>query len=150
MFIKKSFKCFKNFNAFLCIFRWGKGWTNACICVGTHSQPFTTDLLDGFWWDLVKMKYLWSRTCLEAVKPDPPRVGQILITGVPFFKELLSPDQKAIATNRMHSNNLEACEKNCWTLLLVPIRSHNFDTILTFFLTKSFLCILMQFLWNFM
>ena len=37
----KRFKCFKNFNEFsMYLFRWRKrGCTNACICMGTHSQP---------------------------------------------------------------------------------------------------------------
>ena len=46
MLIYKSFICLKNFNEFLCIYLdegkgGGGGWcTNACICMGTHSQPF--------------------------------------------------------------------------------------------------------------
>ena len=37
----KRLKCFKGFNEFVMyLFRWRKGFlTNACICIGTHSQP---------------------------------------------------------------------------------------------------------------
>ena len=37
-----------------------------------------------------------------------------------------SSDQKATATNRIHSNDLEACEKKC-CYFLVPFRSQIFD-----------------------
>ena len=29
--------------------------------------------LDGFWWNLVGMKYLWSLTSVVIFRPDPPR-----------------------------------------------------------------------------
>ena len=30
-------------------------------------------LLNGFWWNLVGMKYLWSLTSVVVFRPDPPR-----------------------------------------------------------------------------
>ena len=37
----ERFECLKNFNDFFCIFLGeGRGCTYACICMGTHSQPF--------------------------------------------------------------------------------------------------------------
>ena len=31
--------------------------------------------LDGFWWNLVGMKYSWSLTSVVVFRPDPPRGG---------------------------------------------------------------------------
>ena len=31
--------------------------------------------LDGFWWNLVEMKYSWSLTSVVVFRPDPPRGG---------------------------------------------------------------------------
>ena len=49
--------------------------------------------LDGFWWNLVGMKYSWSLTSVVVFRPDPPRggsrAGQNRSWGVPFFKKLL-------------------------------------------------------------
>ena len=33
------------------------------------------ELLDGFWWNLVCMKYSWSLTSVVVFRPDPPRGG---------------------------------------------------------------------------
>ena len=44
----KRFICFKNFNEFfMYLFRWrkGGGCTNACIYMGTHSEPFLQNRL---------------------------------------------------------------------------------------------------------
>ena len=45
----KRFKCFKNFNEFFDEFSLGEkgggGCTNACICMGTHSQPLLQNRL---------------------------------------------------------------------------------------------------------
>ena len=40
-------------------------------------------------------------------------------------------DRKATATNRIHSNDLEACGKTC--LFLVSFRSQSFDAVLASF-----------------
>ena len=49
--------------------------------------------LDGFWWNLVGMKYSWSLTSVVVFRPDPSRAdpgqGQNRSQGVPFFKKLL-------------------------------------------------------------
>ena len=48
---------------------------------------------DGFWWNLVWMKYSRSLTSVVVFRPDPPRgdpgQGKNRSRGVPFFKELL-------------------------------------------------------------
>ena len=73
--------------------------------------------LDGFWWNLVGMKYSWSLTSVVVFRPDPPRggsrVGQNWVTGGPLLQETSSSDRKATATNQMHSSDLEACGKKC-------------------------------------
>ena len=33
------------------------------------------ELLDGYWWNLVGMKYPWSLTSVVVFRPDPPRGG---------------------------------------------------------------------------
>ena len=41
--------------------------------------------LDGFWWNLVGMKYSWSLTSVVVFRPDPPRAdpGRAKIRGSP-------------------------------------------------------------------
>ena len=79
---------------------------------------------------------------------DPGR-GQNRSRGGPLLQETSSADRKATATNRMDSNDLEACGKKV-LLFLVPFRSQIFEAFLTSFWTSSFCLILMQFLWIFM
>ena len=66
--------------------------------------------LDGFWWNLVWMKYSRSLTSVVVFRPDPSRggsrAGQKLVTGGPLLQETSSSDRKATATNRMHSSDL--------------------------------------------
>ena len=68
--------------------------------------------LDGFWWNLVGMKYSWSLTSVVVFRPDPPlggsRAGQNRSQGGPLLQETSSS-----ATNWMDSNDLEACGKKC-------------------------------------
>ena len=49
--------------------------------------------LDGFWWNLVGMKYSWSLTSVVVFRPDPPGAdpgrGKNRSRGVPFFNKLL-------------------------------------------------------------
>ena len=84
--------------------------------------PFTfstssPEPLDGFWWNLVDMKYSWSLTSVVVFRPDPPRggsrAGQKYVAG-PVLQETSSSDWKATATNRMQRNDLEACGKKCY------------------------------------
>ena len=69
------------------------------------------------------MKYLWSLTSVEVLWPDPPggriQGGAKIGHGGPLLQETSSSDRKATATNRMHSNDLEACGKKC-CYFLVP------------------------------
>ena len=72
--------------------------------------------LEGFWWNLVGMKYSWSLTSVVVfgqIRPgaDPGR-GQNRSRGSPSSRNS-SSDRKATATNRMDSNDLEACGKKC-------------------------------------
>ena len=73
--------------------------------------------LDGFWWNLVWMKYLRSLTSVVVFRPDPSRggsrAGQKQVTGGPLLQETSSSDRKATATNRMHSSDLETFAKKC-------------------------------------
>ena len=73
-------------------------------------------LLQNRWLNLVGMKYSWSLTSVVFFRPDPPGAdpgrGQNRSRG-PLLQETSSSDWKATATNRMHSNDLEACGKKC-------------------------------------
>ena len=139
---------------FLCIYLGEKrgGCTNACICMGTHSQPFTTEPLNGCLRNLVGMKCLWSLTSVvfwpDLSRADPGR-GNNRSRGVPFFKKLLLQTGRLQRTNRMHSSNLEACGKKCYYFWF-----HSEVKFLTrfdvFFGLSSFCLILMQFLWIYM
>ena len=56
--------------------------------------------------------------------------------GGPLLQETSSSDQKATATNRMHSNDLEACWKKCcyfWFHSEVKILTRLFGLILPYF-----------------
>ena len=102
---------------FLCIYlgeKGGGGCTNACICMGTHSQPFTTEPHNGCLRNLVGMKCSWSLTRYFVFRPDPSRGGsragpKVGHGGSLFLQRTSASDWKAIATNRMHKNDLEAC-----------------------------------------
>ena len=69
---------------------------------------------------LVCMNYSWSLTSVVVfgqIRPgaDPGR-GKNRSRG-PLLQETSSSDQKATATNQMHSNDLEACgKKYCYFL----------------------------------
>ena len=74
----QRFWCLKNFNEFFMHwFRWrkgGGGCTNACICMGAHSQP----LLQNRLMDVTKLgrdEVLMTRTCIKVFRPDRPRGG---------------------------------------------------------------------------
>ena len=73
--------------------------------------------LDGFWWNLVWMKYSRSLTSVVVFRPDPSRggsrAGQKKVRGGPLLQETSSSDRKATATNQMHSSDLETCGKKC-------------------------------------
>ena len=73
--------------------------------------------LDGFWWNLVGMKYSWSLTSVVVFSARSPQGriqgGAKIGHGGPLLQETSSSDRKATATNWMHSNDLEACVKKC-------------------------------------
>ena len=110
---------YMNFNEFLCIYLGeGRECTNACnICMGTHSQTF---LYRTDWWIFTKLgreevSMVPYKCCCFSARSVPGR-GKNRPWG-PLLQRTSSSDQKATATNRMHSNNLEACGKNFCYLL---------------------------------
>ena len=82
--------------------------------------------------------------CFSARSPQGliqcgAKIGQ----GGPLLQETSSSDQKATATNRMHSNDLEACGKKCCFFFLVPCRTLILDfVILAYFNVISVDCVL--------
>ena len=115
--------------------------------------------LDGFWWNMVRMKYSWFLTSVVVFQSDPPRgrsrVGPKMVTGGPLLQETSSSDWKATATNQMDSNDLEACGKmfifgsipksNFWRVFdvfldLVIFAYFNAISI-DFYEVKGFICI---------
>ena len=59
----------------------------------SHFSTFSPEPLDGFWWNLVGMKFSWSLTSVVVFRPNPPRgrtrAGQNRSPRVPFFNKLL-------------------------------------------------------------
>ena len=62
------------------------------------------------------MEYSKSLTCFYhfgQIRRGRIQDGTKIDYGVPFYKKTSSSDRKATATNRIHSNDLEACWKKC-------------------------------------
>ena len=112
--------------------------------------------LDGFWWNLVWMKYSRSLTSVVVFRPDPSRGGAKIGHGGPLLQETSSSDWKATATNRMHSDDLETCGKKCcyfwfhsevkfltrFDVFLDLVKFALFNAIsIDFYAVKSFICI---------
>ena len=96
----------------------GGGCTNACIYMGTHSQPLLQNRLMDVYENLVGMKCSWPSTC-KMFWPYLPR-GRSRARqnrspggGGPLLQKTSSSDLKATATNRIHSSDLEACVMKC-------------------------------------
>ena len=105
-----------------------------------HFGLLLQNRLMDFWWNLVWMKYSRSLTSVVVFRPEPSRggsrAGQKQVIWGPLLQETSSSDQKATATNQMHSNDLEACAKKCCLMLfLVPFQSQIFDAFLISFWT---------------
>ena len=110
----------KDFNAwrFLMIFfiylDEGRGWGVLMhVYVLEHIVSLATEPIDGCLRNLVGMKY--SLVIRLFGKPLPgvdPGWGKNRSRGSPSL-QCTSSDRKATATNRMHSNDLEACGKKC-------------------------------------
>ena len=106
---------------FLCIYFGEKGGgccTNACICMGTHSQPLLQnrlmDVYETWLRNLVGMKCSWPGTCINMfgyirLGADPGRGKIGPGEGGFLLQNTSSSDRKATATNWIHSNDLEAC-----------------------------------------
>ena len=72
------------------------------------------------WWILMKLGrdevlMVPYKCCCFSVRSAQGRIqgGAKICHGGPLLQETSSSDQKATATNRMHSNDLEACGKKC-------------------------------------
>ena len=75
------------------------------------------------------------KCCFSARSQVGVKIGRGGGGGVLFLKKKTSSsDPKDTATNRMHSNDLEACAKKM-LLFLVPFRSQIFDSFLMTFWT---------------
>ena len=72
------------------------------------------------------------------------QVGAKMGHGSPLLKKTSFSDQKATATNRMHSSDLEACRKKC--IIFGSIPKSNFLPVFDVFLDLVILPILMLFL----
>ena len=87
--------------------------------VWEHTVSFTTEPLDGCLRNLIGMKFSWPCTCIKMFRPYPPRGGSrvrhklVKGAGGSLLQKTSSSDWKATATNRMHNNDLEACEMKC-------------------------------------
>ena len=95
---------------------------------GNTLPAFTTEPVNGCLRNLVGMKCSWSGTCIKMFWPYLPRGGSRVrlkrSQGGPLLQKT-SSDRKATATNRIHSNDLVAC--NMKLLFLVPFCSLIFD-----------------------
>ena len=70
------------------------------------------------------------KCCFSARSQGGVKIGH----GGPLLQKTSSSDLKDTATNRMHSNDLEACAKKMF-LFLVPFRSQIFDLFFMSFWT---------------
>ena len=100
------------------------------------------------WWILMKLgrhevlMVPYKCCCFSARSAQRWIQGGVKIGhGGTLLQETSSSDQKATGTNRIHSNDLEACGKKC-----CHIWFHSEVKFLTSFWTWSFLRIFMQFL----
>ena len=88
---------------------------------GNTYPAFTTEPLNGCLPILVGMKCSWPGTCLKMFWPYLPR-GESRArqnrSGGSLLQKTSSSDWKATATNRIHSNDLEACVMKCCCFLV--------------------------------
>ena len=118
--IYNRFKCFMNFNEFfMYLFRRKRGGGALMhVYVWEHivSLYYSTA-----WWMFTKLDrdevimVPYKCCCFSARSPQGRIQGgaEIGHGGGPLLQETCSSDQKATATNRIHSNDLEACGKKC-------------------------------------
>ena len=110
----KRFKCFLNFNEFsIYLFTWKGGGALMHVYVWEHivSLYYRTA-----WWmftKLVRHEVLMAhyKCCCFLARSVQGRIqgGAKVGHGGPLLQRTSASDWKAIATNRMHSNDLEAC-----------------------------------------
>ena len=125
--------------------------------VVVRRRPLIFHIFDFFsrtaWWILMKLGrdevlMVPYKCCCFSARSTQGRIqgGAKIGQGGPLLKETSSSDRKATATNRMHSNDLEACGKKCcyfWFHSEVKFLT-GFNVF--FFGLELFLHILMQFL----
>ena len=129
----KDLKCLKFFKEFLEV-----SYCHSVLSGVRKLFRFLTslpELHDGFWWNLVGMKYSWYLQVLvffgqihTGVIPGRDQNR----SGGPFLQRTSSSDCKATVTNQMYSNDQEACRKE---VLLFFIHSE----VKFCFWTESFL-----------
>ena len=110
---------------FLCIYLGEKRGMHECMCMGTHSQPLIQNrLMDVYetWWEWSAHGLAHALRCFghicSGADPGRGKIGH----GVHFFKKTFSSNLKATETNRIYSNDVEACVMKCscfWFHLLV-------------------------------
>ena len=81
----------------------------------SYFQLLLPEPLDGFWWNLVGMKYSWSLTSVVvlSVRSAQGRIQGEANIGGPLLQETSSSDRKATGTNQMDRNDLESWGKKC-------------------------------------
>ena len=110
-------------NFFMYLFRWrkwgggGVGLALKCMYMcGNTLSAFLTEPIDGYLWNLVGIKCSWSLTSFvvfgQIHSGADLEWGKNRSWGPLLHRSSLS-DWKATATNRMHSNDLEACGMKC-------------------------------------
>ena len=91
------------------------------VYVWEHIASFTTEQLHECLRNLVRMKCSWPGTYIKMFWPFLPRSrsrarknrSRGVGGGGPLLQKASSSDRKATATNRIHSNDLEACVMKC-------------------------------------
>ena len=116
----KRFICLKNFNEFfMYLFRWRKGGGGAIMHVYVWVHIVSLSYIIAWW---IFMKFgrdkvfmVPYKCCCFSARPVQGRIqGRAKIgQGGPLLQRTSSSDLKATATNRIHSNDLEACGMKC-------------------------------------
>ena len=152
----KRFICLKNFNEFfMYLFKWRKeGGALMHVYVWEHIVSLSYRTTGWIFMKLGRDEVLRVpyKCCCFLARPVQGRIqgrakiGQQRGGGSPLLQRTSSWDLKATATNRIHSNDLEASGmKCCYFFFSIP--KSNFWRVFDVFLDfKSFCLILMQFL----
>ena len=116
----KRFICLKNFNEFfMYLFRCRKGGGGALMHVYIWEHIVSLSYITA-WWIFMKLgrdevlmvpykSFCFSARPVQGRIQGRAKIGQ----GGPLLQQTSSSDLKATATNRIHSNDLEACGMKC-------------------------------------